>query len=146
MIEGVTAAPRPDEAAPEEDAGLPKASAAALYGFFLLFFFALFVGPIATFVIWWRRRDEPFIDLHGRQALDLTLTALIGGLILITGRVIAPDAATAGTVLEWAGFVIVAAQVIQAIWGLIDAARGGDRGLLLSLRILRRGGVWAPMD
>ncbi len=143
MIEGTMAKPAAEA---DDEERVPRATGAAMYAFCLVVFIGLFVGPLGTLVIWMRRRDETFVDLHGRQALDLTITGLLGGIILVAGRVVEPDFVTFGRILQWSGFAIVALQGLQGLWGLIDAAMGGAKSMLLSLRILRRGGAWAqPM-
>ncbi len=140
MTEAVAA--DPDTPVVEEE-GLPRATGAALYGFCLVFGIGLLPGPFATLLIWRLRRDEPFVDWHGRQALDLALTALAGGGLLLAGRLLEPVQLALAAVVQWLALAIIAVQVVQGVWALVDAARGGSKVMLLSLKLLRRGGTWA---
>lgn len=140
------AASEPASAEPSAEEVLPRPTAAALYGFFLVFFIGLFVGPVATLIIWRLRRDEPFVDLHGRQAMDLIITALLGGLLFFAGRLLEPVQITVAAILQWLALGLVALQVLQGLWAFVDAARGGSRRMPLTITWLRRRGVWArPM-
>ncbi len=137
---GPAAAQGPDA---EKEEGVPRATGAALYGFCLVFGIGLLPGPFATLLIWRVRRDEPFVDWHGRQALDLALTALAGGVLLLAGRLLEPVQLTLAAVVQWLALGVIAVQVVQGLWGLVDAARGGHKVMALSLTLLRRGGTWA---
>lgn len=136
--------PRPAEAVDDvADEGLPRATGAALYGFCLVFGIGLLPGPFATLLIWRLRRDEPFVDWHGRQALDLALTALAAGVLFFVGRMLEPVNLVVASLAQWVALIALTIQAVQGVWGFVDAARGGRKELLLSLRLLRRGGTWA---
>ncbi len=123
----------------DPDDGPSKVTGVALYGFSLVVAIGLLVGPIATYIIWRVRRDEPFLDFHGRQAIDIVATAaLVGGGLFLLGRVVQRGAQTAGAILQWVAVAVLAAMWLLALVGAIDAGRGRMRSLPASLRLWRR--------
>lgn len=121
-----------DEA--ESEAHEPSRGAAIVcYVLVALVAVGLVLGPVGTLLIWRMRRGEAFLDHHGRQALDIFLTALLlGGGLVVLARVLGQ------VVLEWAGFAVVGIEFLLAVAGATMAARGSVRALPLVLPILRR--------
>ncbi len=121
---------------PDEDPS--RVTGVAMYVFSLVVAIGLLVGPIATYIIWRVRRDEPFLDFHGRQAVDLVATAaLVGGTVYLLGRVVALQWASVGAIVQWLAVAVLLVQWILGVWGAVDAGLGRRRQLPLSLRLLR---------
>lgn len=124
-----------------DDDAPSRVTGVALYGFSLVVAIGLLVGPIATYIIWRVRRDEPFLDFHGRQAIDLVATAaLIGGGTFLLGRLIETQWLAAGAIIQWLAVAVLGLQWLLGLWGAFEAARARTRTLPLSLRL------WRPKD
>lgn len=135
------AAPRAarDEAAPaapedpeQEADDLPRGAAAVLYALVALTAVGLVLGPLGALVIWRVRRAEPFVDLHGRQALDVALSALLLG-----GGVFLAALALRQPLVEWAAYAVVAYYFLLTLVGGALALRGSARRLPWALPLLR---------
>lgn len=111
-----------------------RGTAAFLYGVLLLSAVGFFLAPLVTFIVWRLRRHEPFVDFHGRQALDLALGVLLGAGMHLLGRLLS---SALGTALQWAGLAVVALQGLLVVWGMVDAGQGRMRRLPLRLPVLR---------
>lgn len=116
-----------------------KGVAILFYALLLVVGIGFFLGPVAGLIVWRIRRDEAFVDFHGRQSLDLAITALLfGGGAYLLGLILAEAWPVLGAAVQWLSVAIVVLQGVLAVWGLVHAAQARTVPLPLSVTWLRR--------
>lgn len=101
-----------------------------------------FLGPL---ILWVVKKDRPFVDRHGRNALDFqfTILAVVGGALVLTFVVTLATLGLAGLVLFPLLFVVALGfgimGIVCGILGAMRANEGREYRYPMSFRFMGRG-------
>lgn len=96
-----------------------------------------FVGPLVVWLI--KRNDDPFIDAHGKEAVNFSLSMLIYGVALLVGGVIITVLTLGVAIILVIGLAaaLVIGWFVLTILAAVKAANGEAYSYPLTLRLIQ---------